>query len=371
MKAVMISINPKWCEKIASGEKTIEVRKTRPKMNTPFKCYIYCTQAKTIGDIILCKSEENTKLFGYNTVKGINKGFAENEDIKLKGKVIGEFVCDNIYPIKNQGSDFVIANATKCETNEIARQSCLDYDDMVSYLGNKDGYAWHISDLVIYEQPKALSEFKTLCKSYYEGDNCDDCKYFIDCRGYEYDESDCACNGLKPIERPPQSWQFVEEKDEMIEENEMIKRLQSALPDTETMRFNFDKIDLATYLYDAGCRIVGEDEIVIKKSEHKALLLEQKRLKEMVDRIPCGYVKIAEDEIVVKKSKIGMLEKTIDYLEMEKAQLNKQLEQAEQEVSREILQELYDEAISYVCKTVELTAFQIEQLAKEKGVELE
>ena len=84
-----------------------------------------------------------------------------------------------------------------------------------------------------------------------------------------------------------------------------------------------------------------------------------------------GYRKVADDEIVIKKSKIGMLEKTIDYLEMEKAQLNKQLEQAEQEVSREILQELYDEAISYVCKTVELTAFQIEQLAKEKGVELE
>lgn len=30
-KAVMLSIRPKWCEKIASGEKTIEVRKTRPK----------------------------------------------------------------------------------------------------------------------------------------------------------------------------------------------------------------------------------------------------------------------------------------------------------------------------------------------------
>ncbi len=42
-KAVMLSVRPKWCEKIASGEKTIEVRKTRPKLETPFKCYIYCT----------------------------------------------------------------------------------------------------------------------------------------------------------------------------------------------------------------------------------------------------------------------------------------------------------------------------------------
>ena len=41
--AVLISIRPKWCEKIISGEKTIEVRKTRPKLATPFKCHIYCT----------------------------------------------------------------------------------------------------------------------------------------------------------------------------------------------------------------------------------------------------------------------------------------------------------------------------------------
>ena len=42
-KAVLISIQPKWCKLIAEGEKTLEVRKTRPKLKTPFKCYIYCT----------------------------------------------------------------------------------------------------------------------------------------------------------------------------------------------------------------------------------------------------------------------------------------------------------------------------------------
>ena len=43
MKAVLISINPKRCAEIASGEKTIEIRKTATKIETPFKCYIYCT----------------------------------------------------------------------------------------------------------------------------------------------------------------------------------------------------------------------------------------------------------------------------------------------------------------------------------------
>jgi predicted transcriptional regulator len=76
MKSVLISIQPKWCELIASGKKTVEVRKTIPKIEKPFKCYIYCTQTKTIGDFILCKSKENVELFGLNAAKGINKGFA-------------------------------------------------------------------------------------------------------------------------------------------------------------------------------------------------------------------------------------------------------------------------------------------------------
>jgi len=46
MESVLISIQPKWCELIASGKKTIEVRKTRPKLDTPFKVYIYCTKDK-------------------------------------------------------------------------------------------------------------------------------------------------------------------------------------------------------------------------------------------------------------------------------------------------------------------------------------
>lgn len=48
-KAVMLSIRPKWCEKICRGEKTVEVRKTRPKLNTPFRVYIYCTRDKHLA----------------------------------------------------------------------------------------------------------------------------------------------------------------------------------------------------------------------------------------------------------------------------------------------------------------------------------
>ncbi len=40
-KSVLISIKPKWCELIASGKKTVEVRKTKPAIKTPQSwCYV-------------------------------------------------------------------------------------------------------------------------------------------------------------------------------------------------------------------------------------------------------------------------------------------------------------------------------------------
>ena len=99
-KAVMLSIRPKWCEKVASGEKTIEVRKTRPKLKTPFKAYIYCTMpdAKNPHNIL--------ELHG-----------ADGKIRKANGKVIGEFTCDRIdrlapandpYGIYDIGDDYVL-----------------------------------------------------------------------------------------------------------------------------------------------------------------------------------------------------------------------------------------------------------------------
>lgn len=180
MKSVLISIRPQWVEKIASGQKTIEVRKTAPK-EVPFKAYIYCSKEKKQDDIIWAGA------FG-------DRG-------KWNGHIIGEFICDKVYPIKNKGSSFLVANEEQGVTNEIARQSCLYYDDMVSYFGNKDGFGWRISDLKIYDRPRELSEFYTKKK-------CNLCKK----SGYEstacmYDED---CKVPMSITRAPQSWQYIE-----------------------------------------------------------------------------------------------------------------------------------------------------------------
>ena len=178
MKTVMISIQPKWVEKIARGEKTIEVRKTAPK-EVPFKCYIY----ETKGQYVKFTHGAHTK-YGYG-----------------RGKVIGEFICDKVYSIKNRGSSFSVADEEQSVTNEIARQSCLYYDDMVSYFGNKDGFGWHISDLKIYDKPRELSEFSRPCS--YSG-LCFSCK-----RTSFKKDGNLLCN--TKITRPPQSWMYVEE----------------------------------------------------------------------------------------------------------------------------------------------------------------
>lgn len=196
MKSVLISIRPKWCEKIChvigkeeAGkpiyEKRIEVRKTAPK-EVPFKAYIY-------------ETKESKMRYLNDRSKSFLKNKSHYTDM---GKVIGEFICDKVYSIKNQDNSFVVANEEQGVTNEIARQSCLDYDDMVGYLGNKDGYGLHITALKIYDKPKELSELwgrkNCLAADTVECWNC-----FAACR---------EINGKRyqPLTRPPKSWQYVE-----------------------------------------------------------------------------------------------------------------------------------------------------------------
>lgn len=137
MKPVLLSIQRPHTDNIKALIKNIEVRKSRPKQDTPFPCYIYETKAK--GGC---------------------------------GKVIGEFVCNNIYDCRDLNLDDI----------------CLTVEEWLKYTNGHKGivYGWHISDLKIYDNPKELSEFFTPM-------------------------------GKRPsymIERPPQSWCYVEELEE-------------------------------------------------------------------------------------------------------------------------------------------------------------
>lgn len=178
MKSVLISIRPKWVKKIIKGEKTIEVRKSKPKLEAPFKCYIYKTKKRILRDIT---HKGDIDWFG-NIAK--ETGICSCPDWD-GGKVIGEFICDKVYNLVNAFGGIVFAdeNLNQLESQLFMDMSCLTDEQTEDYLGNKDGYGLHITDLKIYDKPKELSEFFTPM-------------------------------GKRPsymIERPPQSWQYVEE----------------------------------------------------------------------------------------------------------------------------------------------------------------
>lgn len=163
MKAVLISIQPKWCELIASGKKTVEIRKTKPKLETPFKVYIYATKPRHYFKIAehLAATDEN--LFLSNGTVKMSDGF-ENwaAGIKveyLNGKVIGEFVCDKVYDIKPHFDKPDFCNQYLCDWNWGKGTACLSFTEMNDYLKGEKGCGWHISNLVIYDKPKELGEF--------------------------------------------------------------------------------------------------------------------------------------------------------------------------------------------------------------------
>ena len=192
MKSVMISIRPEWCAKIANGEKTIEVRTTKPKLETPFKCYIYCTK----GFPMLWKDAE--KVFMADS----KYEWLHFTPAPLNGKVIGEFVCDAIFVDKTFGHDSMLYTA-----------ACMEAADVAAYCVNSEMYGWHISDLIIYDKPKNISEFiapsETGCCN--EG-TCKGCFYFERGNGFNL-EDDCTADFdtdmFSPVRRAPQSWCYV------------------------------------------------------------------------------------------------------------------------------------------------------------------
>lgn len=194
MKAIMLSIRPEWCEKILSGEKTIEIRKTEPKLlPRPFKCYIYETKAQTDNPWM----DED----GHMIWKG-------------RGAVVAEFICDNIIDIDCDS----IAPFDKETGDYIEKECCMDRDALWEYIKKPVcPYGWHISDLKIYDKPKDISDFEKPCIMD-EQPYCPSCEY-----GYEliceeeaeryeaYGTCDTEWLCFNRLKRPPQSWCYVEE----------------------------------------------------------------------------------------------------------------------------------------------------------------
>lgn len=198
MKNVLISIKPYWVFLIIAKtmgwaidkQKTIEVRKTFPQDDEWNKVVkIYCTKDKK----------------SFNFIPKEYQPFME----KFLGKVIGEFVCnqiDDITIISTPMMEYIQANGKASMT--INSDACLDIDELSEYANGKTLYGWHISDLKIYDEPKELEAFTIFCDA--NKKRCANCKHYLfdndDLNGYR---RWCDVCHRKPLTRPPQSWCYV------------------------------------------------------------------------------------------------------------------------------------------------------------------
>ena len=183
MKAVLISIRPKWCQKIINGWKTIEVRKTRPKMNPPFKCYIYCTKGQERLVAISKDGDENYGGIYHGKPVFIKTSVSSVCDMYGKRKtVIGEFTCNRVTNL--------FSNSRFWLNEDDVLHTCLSAAEIRKYANGANGlYGWHISNLRIYDTPRELREFYAVPN-----------------------EAEVALKAKpKPVTRPPQSWRYVEE----------------------------------------------------------------------------------------------------------------------------------------------------------------
>ena len=171
MKSILISIRPKWVAEILKREKTIEIRKTAPKCELPIDVYIYCTKGDYIGNL----------------------------SNRYVGKVVSKFTLRETSEIENEmrtdldDSKYPSYSTAEMSERELLENASLTAWEINEYLRRKKGYAWHISDLVIFDEPKELDGFD-----------------YLNPGGIRY-IGQRSINGLP--KRAPMSWCYAEEKE--------------------------------------------------------------------------------------------------------------------------------------------------------------
>lgn len=224
-KAVMISVKPKWCNFIANEEKKIEMRKNKPNLKVPFKCLIYCTKAskkhQTICGCHVLNDDELYRLPDGKIKYGDSIEMMVYDDCYiadnfLNGKVIGEFTCDRISEYSyisdslNESTYNKNSESFYSISPDDCKSACLTQKDLLDYGKGKTLYGWHISDLVLYDKPKRITEFR---------------KYNREC---EYSElgfakpkscEECPSEECR-VQAAPQSWCYVDDssKEEKLKE---------------------------------------------------------------------------------------------------------------------------------------------------------
>lgn len=214
-RAILMSIQPQWIEKILNREKLIEIRKTMPKCELPIDVYLYCTKAKLFLYGYYGESDD-AEGFGYAT------SYCPTEDINvldrtenLNGKVVAKFTLNETE--KHFNAKYFGFNPKFLNDCQLANK------DIDNYVGiDKTFYAWHIDNLQIFDKPMELSDFHKpcICPKMQYCPSCpkgyvymseDEEEYYRATNGQEGCETEWVC--LNVVEKAPQSWQYVEVKE--------------------------------------------------------------------------------------------------------------------------------------------------------------
>lgn len=202
MNKIMMSIKPQYVAKIFNGEKTVEVRRTRPKLEPPFEVLVYQTKIT----FKVRNWQENFQSIVFTPNGGAEDG---------NGKVIGSFVCDKVEKITpsvewgSHGYDTV--------DDDLLKEMRLERGYLENYGSGVTLYGWHITEPKLFDKPRELCEFCVPCKEYdSDKPHCGECAYYSYSPNDSGDaQEECLCEGSKPLLRPPISWCRVEDKKEV------------------------------------------------------------------------------------------------------------------------------------------------------------
>lgn len=199
MKAVLMSIHPKYCELIFNREKTIEVRRSCPKLETPFEVLVYATKRGrplVWGTPYVGFEERLTQTYGYS--------FADAERLfegVYNGKVIGSFVCDKVVKFSTEWISGVSRSPLYIQGTYITGEQIFNYSK------GRPLYGWHIIEPKLFDEPRDITEFAVYARCAQE------CSEYDICMKYDSEETRMECPDFKkvPLKRAPQSWMYVEE----------------------------------------------------------------------------------------------------------------------------------------------------------------
>lgn len=200
-KAILISIRPEWVAKILNGEKTIEIRKTAPKCGLPIDVYIYCSMSSKFILTYAAGTAHSKFLSLEKRIENMRPYW--NMHKPLQGKVVAKFTLNKIENFINGMNELELEWDGKPDAEydyfayeKALDKACLTYEEADKYCPDQSFYAWHISDLEVFDQPKELSDFFSLPKTYHH-----DHESMVDY--YRNKEA-------RRLKRAPQDWQFLE-----------------------------------------------------------------------------------------------------------------------------------------------------------------